>query len=112
MRESNCKKAFRRASGLQILKPHFETRCKPSESKEGIHITTFVCIHITTFVSYLKLAVCEARLTMGRPKDFPVVFQDLVGKHKSKVKAEKEYKMYMVQARVSLLVQRSQQKQQ
>jgi len=41
---------------------------------------------------------------MGRPKVFPAVFQDLVAKHKSKAVAEKEYKPYMLLAKVSRLV--------
>lgn len=37
---------------------------------------------------------------MGRPKDFPVLFGDLVAKYKSKAMADKEYKTYMLLAKV------------
>lgn len=39
-------------------------------------------------------------LTMGRPKDLPVLFQDLLVKYKSKAIADKEYKTYMLMAKV------------
>ena len=37
---------------------------------------------------------------MGRPKDFPAHFQDLLVKYKSKGSADNEYKTYMVMAKV------------
>jgi hypothetical protein len=37
---------------------------------------------------------------MGRPKDLPVLFQDLLVKYKSKAIADKEYKTYMLMAKV------------
>lgn len=37
---------------------------------------------------------------MGRPKVFPALFQDLVVKYKSKAVADKEYKAYMLMAKV------------
>ena len=37
---------------------------------------------------------------MGRPKDFQAHFQDLIVKYKSKAAADKEYKTYMLMAKV------------
>jgi hypothetical protein len=39
---------------------------------------------------------------MGRPKDFPVLFGDLIAKYKSKALADKQYKTYMLLAKVCL----------
>ena len=37
---------------------------------------------------------------MGRPKDFPKIYDDLLTKYKSKSTADKEYKEYLAMARV------------
>jgi hypothetical protein len=39
--------------------------------------------------------------SMGRPKDFPNIYQDLLTKYKAKGIADKEYKEYLAMARVS-----------
>jgi hypothetical protein len=41
---------------------------------------------------------------MGRPKDFPNIYQDLLTKYKAKGIADKEYKEYLAMARVSWLI--------
>jgi hypothetical protein len=38
---------------------------------------------------------------MGRPKDFPNIYDDLLTKYKSKSTADKEYKECLAMARVS-----------
>ena len=41
---------------------------------------------------------------MGRPKDFPNIYDDLMTKYKAKGIADKEYKEYLAMARVSWLL--------
>lgn len=38
---------------------------------------------------------------MGRPKNFPDIYGDLLTEHKSKITADKEYKEYLMMAKVS-----------
>jgi hypothetical protein len=45
--------------------------------------------------------VCLNNSSMGRPKDFPNIYQDLLTKYKAKGIADKEYKECLLLARVS-----------
>lgn len=45
--------------------------------------------------------VCLNNSSMGRPKDFPNIYDDLLTKYKVKGIADKEYKEYLAMARVS-----------
>lgn len=81
-----------------LAQQFFETLlCTPALLNQA-PLSPSVQLNSTTAAGVLRTAV------MGRPKDFPVIFNDLVTKHKSKSMADKEYKTYMLLARVRWLV--------
>jgi hypothetical protein len=68
----------------------------------------FFYVSLNTLIRYIESSslnntrpVClNNSRPMGRPKDFPNIYQDLLAKHKSKGIADKEYKELLPMARV------------
>ena len=55
-----------------------------------------------TYLFHQHQDSCLNNNSMGRPKDFPNIYQDLLTKYKAKGIADKEYKEYLAMARVRI----------